>query len=185
MDQNDQPIDIAVETSQETPTEIVPVIPPQIVIPRRIKRKKFIRTITLRERNGAGFRETQIPATLRDARLQQVIMVAKLQKTQENALDEILDTNKILTHAEMQGLNNAVKQSSELMTKIFTGDTPAGAVEHNGNSSTFGAALGAGISAGLSVIASGDPDFAAALIAVTKSAKTSRKPETINVTPSK
>jgi len=159
---------------------------PQLIIPKKMKRKKFIRTITLKEQDGDRMRETQIPATLRDARLQQVVLVSKLQRTQERALDSILDDPaRVLSPTEMQGYNNAIKQSGEMMTKIFGGEAAPEQSEANGGAATLGAALGAGISAGLSVIAAGDPDLATALIAVTKSAKNVKKHEPINVTPVK
>lgn len=175
------------EPAKDSKIATVPAEQPHLVIPKRMKRKKFIRTITLREQTTTGaFRETQIPATLRDARLQQVVLVSKLQQTQERALDSILDDpTRVLTHSEMSGLNTAIKQSNEMMTKIFGGEPAAGSEEAGNGAATLGAALGAGISAGLSVIASGDPDLATALIAVTKSAKNAKKPEPINVTPVK
>jgi hypothetical protein len=86
----------------------------------------------------------------------------------------------------MSGLNNAIDQSNKMMIKIFAGEAVPGAQsEGEQGAATLGAALGAGISAGLSVIAAGDPDLATALIAVTKSAKGAKKPEPINVTPTK
>lgn len=172
-----QKMEVAVQKPQ-------PPALPEMVIPKRMTRKKFVRTITLKEMETDGVkREIQIPATLRDARLQQVILISKVQKTQERALDAILDDpTRILSPNEMQGLNTAVKTSGDMMMKAFGGDMPVDTAEESRGAATLGAALGAGISAGLSVIASADPDLATALVAVTKSAKKAKRPEPINVT---
>lgn len=162
---------------------VIPVTPPQLIIPKRMKRKKFIRTITLKEQHEGGFRETQIPATLRDAKLQQVIMATKLQRSQEDALDDARDSNRILSPMELKGHGEAMKQSSEIMMKAFGAEEAA--AQQSSSVAAIGAAVGAGIGAGLSMIARGDPDFATALIAVTKSAKKSRKQEPIDITPIK
>jgi hypothetical protein len=183
---SDEPFTPDGELSQKVEVAVQLPAPalPEMVIPKRMTRKKFVRTITLKEiENDGVMREVQIPATLRDARLQQVILITKVQKTQERALDAILDDpNRILSPGEMQGLNTAVKTSGDMMIKAFGGDQSVSASDEVRGAATIGTALGVGISAGLSMIASADPDLANALIAVTKSAKKVKKTEPINVT---
>jgi len=182
----DPSIPALVEPASDTQLAPAVVAPPpqaQLVIPKRIKRKKFIRTITLKEQCEDGFRETQIPATLRDAKLQQVIMASKLQRSQEDALDNARDTGRVLSTVELKGHGEALKQSSEIILKAF-GAEEAAAQQAN-NAAAIGAAVGAGIGAGLSMMAHGDPDMATAIFAITKSAKAVRKHEAINITPVK
>lgn len=158
----------------EDPVPPEQIVPFQPKIPKRISRKKFIRTISLREGIGLGARRVDIPVSLHDVQLKQVVLATKVQDLQEKLLDEAKATDKKFTPGEIGTIISTLKSSRELMMNAY--GAPETTAQPTSGSAALGAAIGMGISAGISMMQS-DPILTHAMIAVTKSARESKVTE--------
>lgn len=100
-------------------TAIIPAAPtPPPKPPRRVKRDKYVRTITLYEKNpdnASGRRETKIPATVDAAKVLAIMTAEKMRSRIEDWLNQVEDLKIRPTPKEYKDMVEALKGCDDII----------------------------------------------------------------------
>jgi hypothetical protein len=101
-------------------TEILTTTPPPLVLAkqkRKIRRDKYIKTITLFEGHGDERRETKVPATVDAAKVMNVLTAQKLRDRVESALNDSDDKNRPMTPKEYRDLAETLEKVEGIISR--------------------------------------------------------------------
>lgn len=93
-------------------------LPPPPKPPRRVKRDKYVRTITLYEKNpdsATGRRETRIPATVDAAKVLAIMTAEKMRSRIEQWLNDVEDGKARPTPKEYKDMVEAIKGCDDII----------------------------------------------------------------------
>lgn len=116
------------ETALALPASAPPPKPP-----RRVKRDKYVRTITLYEKNldsPTGRRETRIPATVDAAKVLAIMTAEKMRNRIEQWLNDVEDGKARPTPKEYKDMVEALKGCDDIIKgamEVPSANKPAGA----------------------------------------------------------
>lgn len=104
-----------------------PTLPPKP--PRRVRRDKYVRTITLYEKNpdnATGRRETRIPATVDAAKVLSIMTAEKMRSRVEDWLNQVEDLKIRPTPKEYRDMVETLKGCDDIIKGAMEAPAPKG-----------------------------------------------------------